>query len=245
MFEKRVNLFGVLVDDISLLRAISLARVSILGGGRRVFFTPNLEMIEGARKSEEIRTLLNSAQVLLPDGVSLLLMSRLISEPMENRVAGIDFGEELIALSEKEEARVFLLGAKRGVAKKAAKKLLQRHKNLKICGIHNGYFSNEDEGEVISKIQNANPDVLIVCMGFPRQEKFVYKHQKDFESIKVIACLGGAFDIWSGRRARAPRIIQKAGLEWCWRLFTEPSRAKRFFSSLPALFYASWNEGTK
>ena len=70
MFEKRVNLFGVLVDDISLLRAISLARVSILGGGRRVFFTPNLEMIEGARKSEEIRTLLNSAQVLLPDGVS-------------------------------------------------------------------------------------------------------------------------------------------------------------------------------
>ena len=241
MFEKRVNLFGLKIDDISLIRAIELAKVSISGGERRIFFTPNLEMLEGARKEEETRKILNSASVSLPDGAGLLLASRFLGISIKNRVAGIDFGEELIALSEREGKRVFLLGGERGIAKKAAKKLITKHKNLQICGIHNGYFTNDEEEDIIKKIQLAAPDVLLVCMGFPRQERFVYENASHLLGIKVIACLGGALDVWSGKKKRAPRVLQKTHLEWLWRIMGSPMRAKRFLKSLPALFYAVWN----
>ena len=245
MLQKRVNLFGLKIDDISMPRAAELAKISILGGERRVFFTPNLEMLEGARRSEEIREILNSASVLLPDGSGLLLASRLLGEPIENKVAGIDFGEKLISLAADEGAKVFLLGGARGIAKRAAKKLIAKYPRLKICGIHNGYFSKEDTGVLISKIQLASPDIMLVCMGFPKQERFVFEHRDDFSEIKIIACLGGALDIWSGKKIRAPRLIRVAHFEWLWRILGDPRRAKRFISSLPALFYAARNEKEK
>lgn len=241
MFQKRVNLFRLEIDDIPLLRALEMAKVSLSGGENRVFFTPNLEMLEGARKSEETKKILSSASVLLPDGAGLLLASRLMGNPIKNKVAGIDFGEELIALCEKEDKGVFLLGGENGIAKRAAKKLIKKHPNLKICGIHNGYFDEDEKGEIIKKIKRANPDALIVCMGFPRQERFVYEHKKDFSDIKVIACLGGALDIWAGKKLRAPDIVRRIHLEWLWRIIGEPWRVKRFVSSLPALFYAIKN----
>ena len=245
MLKKYVNLFGVKIDDISLLRATMLARTSLRDGEGRIFFTPNLEMLEMARKNGEIRDLLNSASVLLPDGEGVLLTSRLMKTPIKNKVAGIDFGESLVALAEKEGKSVFLLGAKEGVAKNAAKNLINRFPNLKICGIHSGYFSSEEEVDIIAKIKRANPDILIVCMGFPRQERFVVKHKSELESIKVVACLGGALDVWSGRKKRAPKFIRNARLEWLWRTAIEPKRALRLAKSLPVLAFALGNKFQK
>ena len=239
MLQKKVNLFGLKIDDISKDRALELAKLSLRGGDKRIFFTPNLEMLEKVRKDEKTRRILNSAQVLLSDGIGVLLVSRLLGNPIENKVAGIDFGKCLIALAEREGASIFLLGGAQGVAKKAAKNLLKRHKNLKISGIHNGYFENEDE--IIRKIQKLNPDILIVCMGFPKQEQFVFKHKQELSNIKVITCLGGAIDVWSGEKKRAPVMLQNINLEWLWRISSEPCRIKRFVVSLPALFYAIWN----
>ena len=236
MLKKYVDLFGLRIDNISLMRALALARASLHSGEQRIFFTPNLEMLEGARKSEEIRETLNSASVLLPDGIGILLASNLFQTPLRTQIAGIDFGEKMIALAEKEEKSVFLLGGHPGVAKKAAKNLLIKHPNLKICGIHNGYFENEDE--VVQKINKSAPDILIVCMGFPRQESFVVRHEEDFQNIKVITCLGGALDVWSGKKARAPEFLQKAHLEWAWRTVIEPKRALRLIKSLPVLAFA-------
>lgn len=241
MLQKKVNLFGIDIDDISLARATEIARTSILGGESRVFFTPNLEFLEGARKSEEIKRILNSASILLPDGAGVLLASKIAGTPIKNKVAGIDFGEEVISLCEKESKSVFLLGGKSGIVKKGAKNLKKKHPNLKICGIHNGYYKKEDECALIKKIQRAKPDVLIVCTGFPKQERFVYEHKNDLSQVKVIACLGGAIDIWAGRKKRAPKVLRKAHLEWLWRIAGEPWRAKRFISSLPTLFYAARN----
>lgn len=236
MLKKYVHLFGIYIDDIPISRALGLARTSLHSKAQRIFFTPNLEMLEAARKSDEIKSMLNCASVLLPDGVGVLLASRLTDTPIANKVAGIDFGEKLIALAEKEEKSVFLLGGRDGVAKKAAKNLLKKHPHLKICGIHNGYFENEDE--IVQKINKSTPDILIVCMGFPRQESFVIRHKKDFENIKVITCLGGALDIWSGKKKRAPEFLQKAHLEWAWRTVIEPKRALRLIKSLPVFAFA-------
>lgn len=239
MLQKKVNLFGLEIDDISKDRVLELANLSLKGGDKRIFFTPNLEMLEKVRKDEKIRRILNSAQVLLPDGTGVLLASKFLGAPIENKVTGIDFGEGLIGVAEREGASLFLLGGANGVAKRAAKNLLKKHKNLKISGIHNGYFENEDE--IIQKIQRADPDILIVCMGFPKQEQFVFKHKQELSNIKVITCLGGALDVWSGRKMRAPSIVQKMHLEWLWRIVGEPHRIGRFVSSLPALFYALRN----
>lgn len=241
MLKKRVNLFGLFVDDISLRRAIELARNSILGAERRCFFTPNLEMLEMARKHEDIRDLMNSASVLLPDGIGVVLASRFLNSPVKNKVAGIDFGEELIALCERENKSIFLLGGKSGVAKMAAKKLLKKHPKLKICGIHNGYFEEDDESVIVEKINSANPDVLIACMGFPKQEAFVNKYKNELPSVKVFACLGGALDIWSGRKIRSPKILRNAHLEWLWRTILEPERIIRVAGSVPALMVAAKN----
>ena len=106
MLKKYVNLFGIFIDDIPLSRAVGLARTSLVSGESRVFFTPNLEMLEGARKSKEIRNLLNSASILLPDGIGVLLTSQLLDTPIANKVAGIDFGEGLIDLAELEGKRI-------------------------------------------------------------------------------------------------------------------------------------------
>lgn len=239
MLQKKVNLFGLEIDDISKDRVLELAKLSLKGGDKRIFFTPNLEMLEKVRKDEKTRRILSSAQVLLPDGTGVLLASKFLGAPIENKVAGIDFGEGLIALAEREGASIFLLGGANGVAKRAAKNLLKKHKNLKISGIHNGYFENEDE--IIQKIQRADPDILIVCMGFPKQENFIFKYKKELSNIKVITCLGGAIDVWSGRKMRAPSLLRKAHLEWLWRIVGEPHRIARFVSSLPALFYALRN----
>lgn len=239
MSKKSVNLFGLEIADVSLERARDLARVSLLSGERRVFFTPNLEMLAQARKNADIRNLLNSASILLPDGVGVLLTSRIVGTPIQNKVPGIDFGEELIALAEKEGAKVFLLGGQRGVAKKAAKNLLKKHPKLKICGIHSGYFDGEEESAIVKKIQRAEPDIMIVCMGFPRQESFANAHREQFSKIRVTACLGGALDIWSGRKMRAPTFVRTINLEWAWRTLIEPKRALRVGKSLSVLAAAT------
>ena len=241
MLQKKTNLFGVKIDDISFIRALELARTSFVSGEGRVFFTPNLEMLDAARRCDDIRRMLNSASVLLPDGAGVLLASRFMGKPIKHRVAGIDFGEELIALCEREEKSIFLLGSGEGVAKKAAQNLIKNHPKLNVCGIHTGFFAPDEEDAIIEKIQNSSPNVLIVCMGFPRQEKFVCKHREDFSEINVIACLGGALDVWAGRKKRAPKSVQRVHLEWLWRIMNEPRRAKKFVLSLPTLFHALRN----
>ena len=245
MLKKTVNLFGLNFTDIPISRATELAKVSLLSGEGRVFFTPNLEMLEEARRDVKTRDLLNSASVLLPDGVGVLIASKLIGAPIENKVPGIDFGVGLIDIAENEGAKVFLLGGKSGVAKKAAKRLMKKHPKLHICGIHNGYFDKEEENAIVKKIKKAEPDILIVCMGFPRQEQFIYAHREEFSQIKIIACLGGALDVWAGRKIRAPYFVRKINLEWAWRMVIEPQRVVRVAKSLPALAFALGHEFQK
>jgi N-acetylglucosaminyldiphosphoundecaprenol N-acetyl-beta-D-mannosaminyltransferase len=243
MLKNSVNLYGLDISDVSLERAREIARVSLSGGESRVFFTPNLEMLEAARRNEKIRDLLNFASVLLPDGIGVLLVSELLGTPIKNKVAGIDFGEAIVALAEKEGKKIFLLGGKIGVAKLAAKNLIKKHPNLKVCGLHCGYFEGE-ENTVLEKIRRAAPDILIVCMGFPRQEKFVYTYREELSTIGIIACLGGTMDVWAGKKKRAPLFFRRANLEWAWRVAAEPKRLVRLIKSLPVIFDAVENKKT-
>lgn len=241
MLKKRVNLFGVFIDDFDIDVAVALARASLCGGKARIFFTPNLEMLDAARKNADIKKLLNLSSINLCDGIGVILASKIIGKPIEHKIAGIDFGEKLLELAQKVGARVFLLGGEEGVAERARAKLRIKLPNLDICGTHHGYFDELKNDDVCHFINQSRADILLVCRGFPLQEKFVIDNRKSLQNIKVFACLGGSLDVWSGEKQRAPECIRNLNLEWMWRIANEPYRIKDFLASISTLFYALWN----
>ena len=198
-------------------------------------------MLNTAQNNDEVRTILNSASVNLCDGIGVKIISKMIGTPIQNKVPGIDFGERLLALAEKEGASVFLLGGKRGVAKKAREEIRKKHPAINICSVHHGYFGDAESDDIFDKINKSGADILIVCRGFPLQERFVFENRERLCNVKVFACLGGALDVWSGMVERAPEIVQRINCEWLWRIMNEPERSRRFLSSLPILFHALWN----
>ena len=223
MLQKKVNLFGLLIDDIDMDSSLALARESLFGGEQKSFFTPNIEMLDGARKSAGVCAILNSASVCLPDGFGLRVVAKLMGKSLQNTVSG---------------KKVFLLGGKEGVAQRASENLKRKHPNLQIVGEHHGFFSDSEIDDVCQMINRSNAEILIVCRGFPRQEKFVFVAKRRLLNIKVFACLGGALDIWSGDKKRAPVLLIKMRLEWLWRILCERDRAQRFIISLDTLFFA-------
>lgn len=238
MLQKKVNLFGLFIDDINMERALEMSREALANGEQKSFFTPNLEILDGARKSASMCAILNSANVSLPDGVGIKIVSNLLGQPIKNTVPGIDFGENLLNLAAKERKSVFLLGGKEGVAERAAEKLKNKYDNLQIAGLHHGYFGDEEFQSVCKKINDSKADILIVCRGFPRQEKFVFMAKHHLSGVKIFACLGGALDVWSGDKSRAPSFVIKLHLEWLFRILCEKDRVQRFIISLDTLLLA-------
>ncbi len=236
MLKKRINLFGVLIDDIPLERALSIASEALEGGVQTSFFTPNLEFLASACKNEGVRALINSASVNLPDGVGLRLVAFLLGLPMENTVAGIDFGEALIALAEKEGRGIFLLGSREEAVQRAAENLKKRHPRLNICGTHHGFFGDDELDSACREISGSKGEILIVCRGFPLQERFVFDARAKLSNVKIFACLGGSIDVWAGECRRAPLIMRELRLEWLWRIINEPKRLKKFIFSLSVLW---------
>lgn len=192
-------------------------------------FTPNTKMLLSAHESEDIRRLLASSTLNIPDGIGVRIAARLRGVRLES-MSGIDLGEALLSVAAREGYRVFFLGAERGIAKQAAENMRARHPTLHICGTHHGYFDKrgKENAAVLRKIRAAAPDILFVCLGFPAQERWIAENLSSLPSVTLAIGLGGSFDVWSGRIRRAPRVFQKIGLEWLWRTMLEPKRAKIF-----------------
>ncbi|MDD3426621.1 MAG: WecB/TagA/CpsF family glycosyltransferase, partial [Aminobacterium sp.] len=152
---------------------------------------------------------------------------RFLGRPVQERITGIDFLIQLCRTASVEGWPVYFLGGKPGVANAAVEKLKGQYSDLKISGVHDGYFSSgtEEEG-IIREIKENKTCLLFVGMGLPRQEKWIYAHREDLGNLVAIG-VGGSFDVISGKLTRAPLLIQKAGLEWLYRLVQEPWRWKR------------------
>ena len=198
-------------------------------------FTPNTQMLLSANKDGHLCKLLNSSSINIPDGVGIRLAAKLSEGIDLAKISGIDLAEELLPVAEKLGTRIFLLGGKDGIARVAKKNLLRRFPSLNICGTYHGYFSQGEEKAVIDKINSSGAELLLVCMGFPRQEKWIAKNLPSLSSVRVASGLGGTLDVWAQRTRRAPKAMQKTGLEWLWRVILEPSRAK-IFIDIPRFF---------
>jgi N-acetylglucosaminyldiphosphoundecaprenol N-acetyl-beta-D-mannosaminyltransferase len=184
----------------------------------------NPEKIMKAQSDEKLMKLLNSAAIQIPDGVGVLIASRLKKGTIKSRVTGIDLMYGICENAAKKGHRVFLLGAQPEVAEMAGKILKERYRGLNIVGIRDGYFKEEDE--LIECIKSTSPDILFVAMGSPKQEYWITKNMDEL-NIPLLMGVGGSFDVTCGNIRRAPGWMCSMGLEWLFRLIKEPWRYKR------------------
>lgn len=229
---KQIRIGNVKIDNLTAKEAVDFA----LDGENRPCFvvTPNAVMLSLCAKSPAQTSLLNRATLSLADGVGVTWAARRQGTPLCERIAGIEFGEALLGRAAEAGLRVFLLGGGEGVAARAARRLQERYPKLCVCGTYWGYFgdSRENDERLMSVLRATHPDILFVCMGFPRQEEWIAAHLDRLSDVRVLAGLGGSLDVWSGGLKRAPRLLSKMGLEWAWRIAHEP---RKRLSQLPTL----------
>mgnify|MGYP004627572575 CR=1 FL=1 len=230
----KTDIMGLQFDNITMEEALDAAKALLQGEHAARVVTPNAEIAYEALHDENMRTLLNSAKLMLPDGAGVVLASKILKTPLKQKVAGVDFADGLLGVLETTGQSLYLLGSKPGIGELAAQKMMQKHPRLRIAGIADGYF--QDEAPVIDKINASGADVLFVCLGAPKQEQFMARHQKALH-VKLMAGLGGSLDSFAGTVKRAPKWMIRLNLEWLYRLIKEPKRFKRMLR-LPKYLWA-------
>lgn len=220
----KIDVMGVQFDNVSMEEALEKAKVLLEQQEASYCVTPNAEIVYEAMHDQDFCALLNGAALVLPDGAGTVLGAKLLGTPLKQKVAGIDFAANLLGVLEESGKKLYLLGGKPGIGELAAEKMLEKHPKLQICGIADGYF--KDETPVIEKINAARPDVLFVCLGAPKQEKFMYAHKNELQ-VRLMIGLGGSLDGFAGTVKRAPKWMIRLQLEWLYRLIKEPWRLGR------------------
>lgn len=223
----KVRLFGIEFDNCSMQEAIHLIEQAIKQKKPSLVVTPNAQHINIVKKDKEFKKICNEASLVFPDSVPLIWASRILGQPLKERVAGSDILPTFCKIVARKKYKIFLLGAEPGVAKKAAKILESKNPGLVISDTYSPPFGFErDEREnlkIIKMINTCKPDVLFVGLGTPKQEKWSWNY-KDKMSVPVIICVGATFDFIAQKSNRAPYWMQKSGLEWFHRLCQEPRR---------------------
>lgn len=189
-------------------------------------YTPNPEIVMLAQEDKELFKILNNADLVLADGIGLIVASKLKGLQLKHRVTGVDTMDKLLQYCAENKKSFFMLGGKPGIAEIACKNIEAKYEGVKIAGHYHGYFDEKDEAEIINKINNSKPDVLFVCLGAPKQEKWINKNKNKLNCALAMG-VGGSVDVYAGVVERAPEIFQNLGLEWLYRLLKEPRRFKR------------------
>lgn len=191
--------------------------------------TINPEMISAAQKNSDFAEIINSAELVVADGIGVEIGLKILGYKVK-RIAGIDLGKALVEKFTASGKSVAMIGAKPGVVDSAIENLSKEYQNLNVVYSHDGYFDNDED--IIASVISANPDLILVALGSPKQEFFIHNLKEKLPNSTLIG-LGGSFDVWAGVVERAPKIYQKLGLEWLYRTLKEPKRFKRIFPTLP------------
>lgn len=231
----KTDVLGVLYDNVTMDEALARGRELLRGERAAYCVTPNAEMAYEALHDEAFRAILNEASLVLSDGAGVVLGAKILKTPLKQKVAGIDFAQNLLGILEEEGSRLFLLGSKPGIAETAAEKMRQKHPSLIICGTADGYFL--DDADAVRTINDARADVVFVCLGAPKQERFMHDHCGEL-NVRLMIGLGGTLDGIAGTVKRAPKWMIRLQLEWLYRLIREPRRFGRMLR-LPKFVFAA------
>jgi N-acetylglucosaminyldiphosphoundecaprenol N-acetyl-beta-D-mannosaminyltransferase len=196
--------------------------------------TLNSEMVVNAKRDREFRNLLSTAELIVPDGMGIVLAAKFLSRRRFCRLPGIELAEGIFRMAERAGHTMYLLGARENVLLAGKEKLLTQYPRLKIVGSHHGYFQGKEE-EVIADITASRARILLIGIGSPGQEYFIAR-TRDRLPCQLFMGIGGSFDVWAGARKRAPKAMQRLGLEWLYRSLADRQRLPRL-SFIPSFFW--------
>ena len=225
----KVDILGVGVDALTMDEAVARAERYMDEKACVMIATANAEMIMCATHDEELRSILNSAAMVVPDGAGTVWAAHHLGHEMPERVAGYDLAQELMRSAPARDRRIYFLGSAPGVAEKAKKKAEQLYPGMRVVGTHDGFFKEADVPQIIAEIREKAPDLLLAALGVPKQEKWLNAHREEL-GVPLSIGVGGTLDVMAGVMKRAPRWMQKAKLEWLFRGMLQPKRAGRLLA---------------
>ena len=223
------NILGIKIDDVSIPEIVDIVKIWLSKGVKHYIVTPNPEIVMMAQKDEELKNIINNADLAIPDGAGLKL-----ALDIENISPGIDVLEELVKMAAENGATTGFLGGKNEVAKKTAERLIKKYTKLKVVFAEFGGEVDE-QGKMLSDYRllttgkdgkQKTVDILFVAFGPPKQEKWIANNLNKL-NVKVAMGVGGSFDYLSGQVPRAPKLMRSLGFEWLFRLIIQPWRFKR------------------
>lgn len=220
----RIDVLGVGFDNLTMAEAVAEGLRLTESQGTHYVVTPNPEIVELCRENLAAKIAVNEADLVLADGIGVVKGAAMLGTPLKDRVPGIEFAAGLMAGLAANGKTLYLLGAKPGVAEQAAQRLQATYPGLVIAGTHDGYF--KEDGPVVAAIRQSGADVVFVCLGAPKQEKWMAKNGTA-TGARLLCGLGGSLDVFAGVVERAPKFWTDHGLEWFYRLCKEPRRIGR------------------
>lgn len=196
---------------------------------KKFIVTVNPETLMIAEKDLELKKILEDDNVsFVSDGIGVVKAAKMIGVDVKERIPGVEIAEKLFEFANESKKSLYLFGAKQEVLNNLKEKIEKIYPNIKLLGMTNGYVENKDEE--FQKIIKKEPDIVLVALGIPAQEKLIYKYFKDFKK-GIFVGVGGSFDVLSGTKKRAPQIFIKTNTEWLYRILKEPKRIKRFWDN--------------
>lgn len=227
--RETIKILGIQIDNVTLEEAGEITKNLIENSHKtcELIVAPNVEFIMKAQKDAEFFHILNSAKLATPDSTGVEMAAKLQKNPLKQRIPGQAYFRKVLEIGQKQGWTFYFLGGKENTAEKAIENVKKIYPMINIVGYHQGFFEDKSEEEdVIKEINLLKPNVLFVAMGAPTQEKWIYEHKHELQ-VDVAAGQGGTFDYEAGNIKRAPKWMQKCGIEWLWRLILQPTRIRR------------------
>lgn len=232
--KDKIKIFNTAVDDVSEEASRKILSDFMDEGDFHWVFTPNTEIVMALKDDREKARIMNGADLVVPDGIGLVIGSKMGGHPLKERVTGYDLSLYLLELAREKNKSIFFLGGEPGIAKEAKKRVEEKYGPI-VAGEHHGYFkgahrgfeNSEEEAAVIRAINESGASILFVGLGFPKQEDFILNNQDKLKHIALAIGNGGVLDVLAGKAKRAPDIFIRLHLEWFYRLLKNPSRIGR------------------
>lgn len=221
---EKIKIFNTTIDNLTMVETLSLVEKAIQNESQIIYADVNADKIVTLQHDKLIQEYFREATIVNADGQAVIWAAKLLGYPLKERVTGVDLMNELVRLSAKKKYTIYFLGAKEEVVST----LVNKYKNLYgeelIAGYRNGYFTHKEEQEIVEDIKKSNANILFVAITSPKKEEFLHQYKKELENVNFIMGVGGSFDVHAGYIKRAPKWMQKAGLEWLFRVYQEPGR---------------------
>lgn len=233
MPQNRMKFLNTYIDNITMKEAVTYIDTMILNKQKGYIVTPNVDFIIRLEKDDKFKKIVQQADLIVTDGKPLIWIAKKLGTPIKEKISGSDLSPKIFELAAKNGYSIFLLGGKEGVAEKAKINMEKKYEGIQIIGTYSPSFGFEKDGEEVNKINQIinrdNPDILLVCLGSPKQEIFIYENINKYNAIVSLA-VGATIDFEAGNIKRAPKWISNIGMEWFYRFCKEPTRLfKRYF----------------